>query len=179
MTVKPITKKTVSKATNASYRFRRKGVPAKLHLRLLKHGEPRANESYRVDIDGKLSKGVTDSQGFVDIYIPCNAKKGKLWVGPPEDEKMYTLQLGPHAACCDRKGCQAAPSKYWHVWRVHRRRSDPGTKTPCAHFRKKMLSLKRARPMTRPVRSWLKSTVPNRFLTTNGLSAAAGRKQKS
>lgn len=94
VTVKPITKKTVSKATNASYRFRRKGVPARLHLRLLKYGEPRANESYRVDVDGKLSKGVTDSQGYVDIYIPCNAKKGKLWVGPPEDEKMYTLQLG-------------------------------------------------------------------------------------
>lgn len=94
VTIKPITKKTVSKATNASYRFRRKGVPAKLHLRLLKYGEPRANESYRVDIDGKLTRGVTDGQGYVDIYIPCNAKKGKLWVGPPEDEKMYTLQLG-------------------------------------------------------------------------------------
>lgn len=94
VTVKPITKKTVSKATNASYRFRRKGVPAKLHIRLMKYGEPRANESYRVDIDGKLTRGVTDGQGYVDIYIPCNAKKGKLWVGPPEDEKMYTLQLG-------------------------------------------------------------------------------------
>src|SRR5690606_32120361 len=61
---------------------------------LMKHGEPRANESYRVDIDGKLSRGVTDGEGYVDIYIPCNAKKGKLWVGPPEDEKFYTLQLG-------------------------------------------------------------------------------------
>ena len=94
VTIPPITPKSVTKATGSSYRFRRKGVPAKLHLRLLKQGEPRANESYRVDIDGKLSKGVTDGQGFVDIYIPCKAKKGKLWVGPPEDEKMYTLQLG-------------------------------------------------------------------------------------
>ena len=94
VTVKPITRKTVSKPTNASYRFRRKGVPAKLHLRIMKHGEPRANESYRVDVDGKLSRGVTDGNGYVDIYIPCNAKKGKLWVGPPEDEVFYSLQLG-------------------------------------------------------------------------------------
>lgn len=104
VTVKPIRKKTVSKATNASYRFRRKGVPAKLHLRLLKHGEPRANESYRVDIDGKLTKGVTDGQGYVDIFIPCNAKSGKLWVGPPEDEKMYTLQLGRTLPVATLKG---------------------------------------------------------------------------
>lgn len=94
VTIRPITKKSVSKATNKSYRFRRKGVPAKLHIRLMKHGEPRANESYRVDIDGKLTKGVTNAEGYVDIYIPCRAKQGKLWVGPPEDEKMYQLQLG-------------------------------------------------------------------------------------
>tara|TARA_R110001592_G_scaffold172365_2_gene410844 strand:+ start:217 stop:885 length:669 start_codon:yes stop_codon:yes gene_type:complete len=94
VTIPPITPKQVSKATGSTYQFRRKGVPAKLHLRILKQGEPRANESYRVDIDGKLTKGVTDADGVVDIYIPCKAKKGKLWVGPPEDEKMYTLQLG-------------------------------------------------------------------------------------
>ncbi len=94
VTIPPITPKSVSKATGATYRFRRKGVPAKLHLRLMKQGEPRANESYRVDIDGKLTKGVTDAEGYVDIYIPCKAKSGKLWIGPPEDEKMYVLQLG-------------------------------------------------------------------------------------
>jgi hypothetical protein len=94
VTIPPITPKSVSKASGQTYRFRRKGVPAKLHLRLLNEGEPRANESYRVDIDGKLTKGVTDAEGVVDIYIPCKAKKGKLWVGPPEDEKMYILQLG-------------------------------------------------------------------------------------
>jgi len=94
VTVPPIAPKEVSKATGATYRFRRKGVPAKLRLRLLKEGEPRANESYRVDIDGRLTRGVTDGDGFVDIYIPCNAKQGKLWVGPPGDEKMHLLQIG-------------------------------------------------------------------------------------
>lgn len=94
VTIPPITPKSIAKATGATYRFRRKGVPAKLHLRLMKQGKPRANESYRVDIDGKLTKGVTDAEGYVDIYIPCKAKKGKLWVGPPEDEKLYYLQLG-------------------------------------------------------------------------------------
>ena len=104
VTIKPIQKKSVSKATNKSYRFRRKGVPAKLHIRLMKHGEPRANESYRVDIDGKLTRGVTDAAGYVDIYIPCNAKKGKLWVGPPEDEKMYLLNLGTTLPAARIKG---------------------------------------------------------------------------
>lgn len=94
VTVRPITKKNVSKATGASYRFRRKGVPAKLRVRLMKHGEPRMHESYRVDIDGRLSRGVTDAEGYVDIYIPCGARKGKLWVGPPEEEKLYILDLG-------------------------------------------------------------------------------------
>lgn len=104
VTIKPIRKKSVSKATNGSYRFRRKGVPAKLQIRLMKHGEPRAHESYRVDIDGKLTRGVTDGQGYVDIYIPCGARKGKLWVGPPEEETMYRLQLGETLPAARVKG---------------------------------------------------------------------------
>src|ERR1700674_415579 len=40
--------KEVTKSTEQAHRFRKKGVPAKLKVRLLKKGEPRKNEKYRL-----------------------------------------------------------------------------------------------------------------------------------
>jgi Putative peptidoglycan binding domain/LysM domain len=84
--------KEESGATEQRHRFRKKGVPAKLHLQLLEDDEPRANESYTLIIDGNLLSGTTDADGRFEQPVPPNAKSAKLLVGEAQDE--YVLNLG-------------------------------------------------------------------------------------
>jgi peptidoglycan hydrolase-like protein with peptidoglycan-binding domain len=70
---------TDSKATDAQHKYRRKGVPVKLVLKLLKSdGSPRANEAYVLTVDNKDLKGNTDGDGVLKQYIPNDAKEGIL-----------------------------------------------------------------------------------------------------
>lgn len=84
--------KQESGATEQRHRFKHKGVPATLRLRLLDEGEPRANESYVLDVDGQLFSGTTDADGILECFIPPEAKRGRLLMGESRDE--YILHLG-------------------------------------------------------------------------------------
>jgi hypothetical protein len=83
-------------ATEKRHRFRRKGVPEKLNLQILKlNGKPRANEPYRFVIDDViLREGKLDGEGKLSEFIPNNAKTGKLWLGEKYDDGPISLQLG-------------------------------------------------------------------------------------
>ena len=85
-------RKEVSGSTEVTHRFRRKGVPAEFRLRLLRDYEPRANEPYRLEIDGKLHSGETDAQGWIKLRIPPDAKEGRLLLD--NDQEEYQLGLG-------------------------------------------------------------------------------------
>jgi len=86
--------KEVSKPNEKEHRFCKKGVPAKLKVRLLKKGEPRKNEPYRLVIDGISSEGQTDGNGFVQKSLPPDAKEGKLIVGEGERKETFLLRFG-------------------------------------------------------------------------------------
>lgn len=79
-------------ATEQRHRFRLKGTPAKLRLRFLNEGQPRANEKYTLDVDGKSFSGKTNAQGELTHSIPPDARKGKLLLG--EDQEEFNLDLG-------------------------------------------------------------------------------------
>jgi len=79
-------------STEQKHQFRKKGVPAKVRLRLMRHGQPRANESYVLQVDGNFLTGTTDADGKLEQSIPPNARKGKLFVGKKREE--YPLNLG-------------------------------------------------------------------------------------
>lgn len=84
-------------STEKRHQFRKKGVPAKVRLHLMRHGQPRANESYILEVDGIFFTGTTDADGKLEQSIPPNAKKGKLFLGKKREE--YKLNLGhmdPH-----------------------------------------------------------------------------------
>ena len=84
--------KKVSKGTEAEHVFRRKGEPSKIKMQLLKLGEPRANEAYVFDCDGKQTNGTTDADGKLEHFIPGDAKSGKLiFKGGKE---IHHLKLG-------------------------------------------------------------------------------------
>ena len=70
--------KEVSKGTESEHVFKRKGEPAKIKMRLMKLGEPRANEDYVFDADGEQTNGKTDADGRLEHFIPPDATSGKL-----------------------------------------------------------------------------------------------------
>lgn len=95
-----------SGATNKRHRFRKKGEPAKLRLRLLDdEEEPRADKKYILEIDGNLFSGTTDSDGRLEHSIPPNAKKGRLIIEENQDE--YLLDLGHIDPINEISGIQA------------------------------------------------------------------------
>jgi hypothetical protein len=95
------TLKEVDKPTDAAHKFVRKGIPAKLKLRLLQEDKPRAGIAYLFKVDSDIFEGKTDSEGYVSVRIPPGAQKGKLILlgkdRQPAEE--YDIQLGhldPH-----------------------------------------------------------------------------------
>ncbi len=115
--------------TEMRHRFRRKGEPAKLRLRLLEEPDeqreardeirqisadgrttvtedpqpstdeledrPRANVPFVIDIDGRRTEGVTDADGQLEVFIPGNARSGRLTLNPgTAQQEQIQLQLG-------------------------------------------------------------------------------------
>ncbi|MEW6363378.1 MAG: peptidoglycan-binding protein [Acidobacteriota bacterium] len=80
-----------SGGTEQRHSFRKKGVPAKLRLRVLDdQDQPRANEPYTLEIDGKVVSGSTDSDGRIECPISPSAAHAKLLLGQEE----FELALG-------------------------------------------------------------------------------------
>lgn len=84
--------KQESCATEQRHRFRKKGTSAMLRIQLLDDDEPRADESYVLEIDGQLFSGTTDGDGRLEHPILPDARKGRLLVGEAQEE--YILKLG-------------------------------------------------------------------------------------
>lgn len=83
--------KEVSEPTNQVHKFRCKNTPKKLRIQLMNFDTPISNLEYTVDIDGKESKGKTDSEGWIKLTILPNAKLAKLVLA---DGSKYELKLG-------------------------------------------------------------------------------------
>jgi len=86
--------KQESKPTDGTHSFVRKGVPAKLRLRLMKDNEPRANQPYVLTIDANILNGTTDGDGKIEIFIPPGAQSGRIRVGQGSDQQSFDLDLG-------------------------------------------------------------------------------------
>jgi len=79
--------------TDKRHRFRKKGVPELLRLRLLdEDGEPLANEPYLLSVEGTVRRGTTDGDGVVTEHISPDARSGRLVLLNTEEE--YRLALG-------------------------------------------------------------------------------------
>jgi N-acetylmuramoyl-L-alanine amidase len=76
--------KVLPKPTGKLHRFRRKGVPAVFRLQLLEQDKPKAMLDYVLKVDGVELGGQTDREGFLEEYVPNNARKGLLNVNNGE-----------------------------------------------------------------------------------------------
>jgi len=85
----------VSKPSDQQHKFRRKGVPIKLHLRLLNNDIPRKQLKYRMVIDGTIIReGQTDGDGRIVESIAPDARKAVMTLLPVDQpSETYTLQL--------------------------------------------------------------------------------------
>jgi len=81
-------------AADTRHRFRRKGVPSKLRICVLREGEPRKNQPFRLEFDGTVVTGKTDGAGLVEANIDPAAKKATLHVGTDYDQDVFELDLG-------------------------------------------------------------------------------------
>lgn len=81
--------------TEETHKFRRKGTPCVLRIRLLVHGKALAKKPYRLDLDGaSFLPGTTDDQGRLELHIPPGSRYGTLRVGEQPHERVYELSLG-------------------------------------------------------------------------------------
>ena len=85
--------KQESRAEGARYKFRRKGEPVKISIKLLKNdGKPRANEPYVFTVAGKDLKGSTDGDGILKQFIPNDAKEGMLTL--TKSKETFPVNIG-------------------------------------------------------------------------------------
>jgi hypothetical protein len=90
-----LTVREESCAAEQTHRFRLKGVPAKVKIRVCVDDEPRANEPYTLYVDEvEAGEGTTDGDGFVEVSVSPAAREGRLVVGTGEDECTIVFQLG-------------------------------------------------------------------------------------
>ncbi|MBN2492230.1 MAG: peptidoglycan-binding protein [Planctomycetes bacterium] len=92
--VPDLTTKQVDGATEQRHRFRLKGVPAKIKLRLAVNDEPLANMPYRLCLDDQWSAGVTDGEGCAEMPISPDARSGKILVDQDGHATVFTFDLG-------------------------------------------------------------------------------------
>jgi len=83
---------TVGAGTDQKHRFRRKGIPAKLRLRVMDFDIPRANQQYELEVDGLTIEGTTDGGGVLEQPVPPDASKAVLRF--PDDGSEMQLSIG-------------------------------------------------------------------------------------
>jgi hypothetical protein len=91
VTISPLRPKLETGETETRHRFRRRGVPAKLRLVIKYDEQSIAHASYRLDVDGNLRSGTTDSNGKLEEPIPGQAKRAKLAVQLDTEQGLKEL----------------------------------------------------------------------------------------
>jgi hypothetical protein len=94
-----------NRSADSRHKFKKKGVPAKLKLRILEEGKPLANTAYVLMIDGKRIQGKTDSDGNMEQSVPPNSSRAELQMeGDDEPRTLLLSHLDPHDTPSGIKG---------------------------------------------------------------------------
>lgn len=89
--VPDLTQREEQRGTDQKHNFVLKNLPVKLHLRLLNAGTPIANEKYRIEIEGQVIEGTTDSNGALKEVIPPTAEQARLVLVKEQKEVMLDV----------------------------------------------------------------------------------------
>jgi N-acetylmuramoyl-L-alanine amidase len=80
--------------TDQNHKFRRKGEPTFLLVRLLRNGKPEVGLPFVLQIAGRQMTGRTNSDGLLKCPIPGNARSGHLIIGEALARREYSFILG-------------------------------------------------------------------------------------
>ena len=77
--------------TGRSHRFRRKGVPSVLRVRLLDNDQPRAAVTYTVEAGGRTYSGTTDADGWLECSLMPDVGAGILRIDETGEELEFEV----------------------------------------------------------------------------------------
>src|SRR5207253_9985351 len=80
--------------TGKTHTFRRRGVPSWFRMQLARNGEPRANEPFKLTIDGVEVRGTTDGEGVLAVRVSPHARQVKLSIGEDDNGDEYEVEIG-------------------------------------------------------------------------------------
>lgn len=101
------TKRLENGETEQRHKFRRKGIPSRMRIRLLHYGQPRAGIPYVFRVEQTTIEGQTDDDGCVSLPVPPEAKLGILTLRSDEqEEEVYKLHLGRLDPITEARGVQ-------------------------------------------------------------------------
>jgi uncharacterized Zn-binding protein involved in type VI secretion len=87
--------KAESGNADARHKFRRKGEPSILRLRILDRADaPVAHKPFTLQVDNDVHQGTTDPQGRIEVLIAGNARRAQLVVGEGPSTRRYDITLG-------------------------------------------------------------------------------------
>lgn len=85
--------KSETKATDARHKFKRKGEPVQIAIKLFKSdGTPRSNIPYVLEIENKEFKGNTDGDGQIKQAIPNDARSGMVTL--TQTKESFPIAIG-------------------------------------------------------------------------------------
>jgi hypothetical protein len=93
--------------TGTVYRLQILSVPARLNMRFRWCGEPRAGETYELEVDGKTFKGHLGPDGDLVEWVPPKATTGKVTVGEEARKTEYELHIGALKPVTSMEGVQS------------------------------------------------------------------------
>ncbi|MBL8175825.1 MAG: peptidoglycan-binding protein [Bryobacterales bacterium] len=104
VSVPDLRQKEVAKPVDQRHRFRRKGVPSKIEVRLTEHDdEPRVGVNYSVKMGKRTVSGTTDGDGWIRFAVMPDVRKGVISL--PDDES-YGFEVGTVRPATLLKGVQ-------------------------------------------------------------------------
>lgn len=87
--------KEESGATEKHHRFRVKGVPATLRIRVQRNGQPISNAAWKAQLGGKWQEGKTDGEGMLKLRLSPLCDAGLLRMEDGTEFRLLLRELDP------------------------------------------------------------------------------------
>lgn len=94
LTIPDLETREESCVTEVRHRFRCLVPSVQLKVRFLQQGSPRADEPYVLNVDGELSRGNLNSDGWLQVHVPADTRKAIIRLGEEERNEKYLLKIG-------------------------------------------------------------------------------------
>ncbi|MFO0838743.1 MAG: peptidoglycan-binding protein [Phycisphaerae bacterium] len=94
-------------AAEQRHRFKRRGEPARLKVRLLFADQPLSGRPYTIKIDGRDGQpGTTDGDGNIDVGVASNAKRAIVTLGEGDHAQVFEFDIGKLSPASEVIGAQ-------------------------------------------------------------------------